>query len=87
MPVLLAVMASFDPEVAHLPFDHARIGTVAAVRIDLVEHFAEQELIVIVTMGEGEKTPVSRFWTGLSAPWPCARSDPGPTSRDQRRQP
>jgi hypothetical protein len=64
VPVLLVVMASFDPEVAHLPFDHTRISAVATFRIDLVDHFAEQEQIVIIVMGEGEKTPVSRSWTG-----------------------
>jgi hypothetical protein len=32
VPVLLVVMASFDPEVAHLPFDHTRISAVATPR-------------------------------------------------------
>jgi hypothetical protein len=41
MPVLLAVVAPFDPEIAHLPFDHTGIGAVTAFRVDLADHFAE----------------------------------------------
>jgi hypothetical protein len=62
--VLLSVVGSLDWEVAHLPFDHARIATVSSLDIDFASDLTEQELVVIVMVVEGGKSPVSISWTG-----------------------
>jgi hypothetical protein len=62
--VLLSVVGSLDREVAHLPFDHARVAAVPSLDIDFAGHLAEEELVVVVIVGEGEKSPVSISWTG-----------------------
>jgi hypothetical protein len=53
-----------DREVTHLPLDHARIGPVPTFQVDLITDLVEQHLIVIITVGEGGKTPVSTRGTG-----------------------
>ena len=64
MAVLLSVVSSLDRKVAHLPFDHARIAAVPSLDIDFAGHLTEKELVVIVIVDEGEKSPVSISWTG-----------------------
>jgi hypothetical protein len=38
---MLAVLRSFDREVAHLSLDHAGMASISALRIDLLDHFGE----------------------------------------------
>ena len=53
-----------DREIAHLPLDHAGIGSVPAFRVELITDLGEQHLVVITTVGEGGKIPVSTRETG-----------------------
>jgi hypothetical protein len=62
--VALSMVGSLDGEVAHLPFDHAGVAAVSSLDVDFVGYLAEEELVVIFMVGEGEKTPASISWTG-----------------------
>lgn len=64
MAAALLMLGSFDAEVAHLAFDHAGIAAVASRWVDLGGDFGEEEPVVIIVVGQGEKSPVSRFWIG-----------------------
>lgn len=61
---VLLVVGSLAVKLAHLPFDHAGVTTIPSLRDDFVGHFSEEKLVVIFMIGEGEKNPVSIFWTG-----------------------
>jgi hypothetical protein len=58
------MVCPLDGKIAHLPFDHTRVAAVSALRIDFTAHLGKQQDIMIITVGEGENVPVSRFWTG-----------------------
>jgi hypothetical protein len=58
------MVGSLDGEVAHLPFDHAGTAAVSSLDVDFVSYLAEEELVVVFMVGEGEKNPVSISWTG-----------------------
>lgn len=60
----LLMPCPFDREVTHLSLDDAWIASVSALRVDLVDHFDQQHLIVIFVVYEGGKNPVSRLGTG-----------------------
>jgi hypothetical protein len=60
----LAVMGWLGGEIAHLPFDHAGVAAVPSFGIDFAGYLVEENLVVIVMSGQGEKNPVSRSWTG-----------------------
>jgi hypothetical protein len=58
------MLRSLDREIAHLSLDHTWVAPVPAFRIEFLDHLGKQHPIVIVIVGEGEKTPVSRLGTG-----------------------
>ena len=60
----LSMLCPFEPEIAHLPLDHAWIAAVSAFWVDLAGDFGQQHPIVIIIVGEGKKTPVSTRGTG-----------------------
>lgn len=60
----LSVLDSLAGEVAHLPFDHARVAAIPPLRDHLVSHFVKKEPIVIIMSSQGEKNPVSISWIG-----------------------
>jgi hypothetical protein len=62
--VTLSVVGSLDGEVAHFSFDHAGVAAVSSLDVDFVGYLAEEESVVVFMVGEGEKIPVSIFWTG-----------------------
>lgn len=64
MAASLSVMRSFGGEVAHLPFDHSGIAAVSALNINFEGYLVEEALVVIMMIGEGGKSPVSRSWIG-----------------------
>jgi hypothetical protein len=84
--VTLAVVGSFCREVAHLPFDHPGIGAVPTFDVEFGGDFGEEALVVIVMVGEGEKYPVSIFWTGRCGRRSYGKSGRGPSWRVGRRQ-
>jgi hypothetical protein len=62
--VALSMVRSLDREVAHLPFDYAGVAAIPSCQVDFVGDFAQEEPVVIFMAGQGEKHPVSIFWTG-----------------------
>lgn len=64
MTVLLLVMRSFGVEVAHFPFDHSGVTAVSSFDIGFEGDLVQEALVVIMMIGEGEKSPVSISWTG-----------------------
>lgn len=64
MLVVLSVVGSFAVKVAHLSLDHTRVTTVPPLRDDLARYFSEEDSVMIVIAGQGEKNPVSISWTG-----------------------
>jgi hypothetical protein len=60
----LAVLGSFEGEVAHLSFDHSWVATVAPWGVDLARDLVKKQPIKIMMASEGGKSPEPRFWTG-----------------------
>jgi hypothetical protein len=60
----LAMMRSFEGEVAHLPLDHSWVATVSPWWVDLAHDLVKKQPIMIIMTGEGEKSPEPRSWTG-----------------------
>jgi hypothetical protein len=60
----LPVMGTLGGEIAHLPFDHAWVATVTSRDVQFASHLLQKTLVVIIMIGQGEKTPVSISWIG-----------------------
>ena len=64
MTTLVPVMRSLGVEVAHFPFDHSGVTAVSTLDVDFEGDLVQEALVVVMMIDEGEKNPVSIFWTG-----------------------
>lgn len=64
MAVSLSVMGALGGEVAHFPLDHPGIAAVSTLDVDFEGDLVQETLVVVMMIGEGEKSPVSISWTG-----------------------
>lgn len=62
--VSLLVMGSLGGEVTHFSLDHPGIAAISTLDVDFEGDLVQETLVVIMKIGEGEKSPVSISWTG-----------------------